>query len=324
MDDFARRDALRLAVAAGALCVGGLRVGPAHAGLPGDDAAAWLEEHWSVDLAVLPQFLAAYDANILALARRTPGYLGHMVMTAPDHDHADAANWDALFGRAYNVLVTHHIRTWTDADAFRERIAALHDGAHPGTSLHRRLARTVFPHARNYRDAAFRTVDVSHLGKAATGRSSRPTSGPILLLGEHWQAPAGGLAAWLRRYDVRVQEILGDDSNYCGYRVATSLPLQEWEACGPRLTVAAGRRLGGEDALYVKSPGIVGACSDVSIDVGALYNNTYNIVVLHRMRGDQDAGRWLERLSNIHRDHRSNAVFAKAWTNRRMNNASVV
>lgn len=345
----ARREALQLVVAAGAVGVAGLRPAPALArsgnaagtNLDAPEApAVWLEEHWDVKAGSLPQFLAAHEANVHALARQAPGYRGYTVLTNETNpvDGASAlirtrsaraqftdgaTNWDALFDRAYNVLIIHHIDTWADADAFRARITALHDKTHPGISLADHLARSLFPYAKNYWDVEYRRVATGWFrANDADSRALKSAAAPLILVGERWQVEPERFAAWLDGYRAHLDGIGLRIPDYCGYSVATTLPPQVWETSASGMTAAARGRLGGEDPIYVERAGSNNNIrTEASIDVGALYKKTYNVMLMHEMRTREAAEDWQKRFSKIRAATDHGATFIENWTNRSINAA---
>ena len=55
--------------------------------------AVWIEEFYEVRPGRLDDFVAAYDKEVYALARRTPGYRGYQINTnidAPRDEHTSA------------------------------------------------------------------------------------------------------------------------------------------------------------------------------------------------------------------------------------------
>ena len=326
--------------------------------------SVWVEEHWDVKPDQLRAFVDAYDKEIYALARRTPGYRGYTIATSLPAEAGDdqpntplggpatvirghpaiqlmgrirtnkSVNWDAMFGHAFNVLIIHNIKDWADADRFRERMGALYTAAHPGQTLGDRLAQTVFPLANNYWDSDYRLIKTgwpqvapppgARAADDADGLNLEPRKGPTVLVYEHWDVKPERLRQFLASYQDDVYSVIRRTRGYRGYSIATTLPPQPWEKVAP-LPASARAEIGGDDRLYVPRPGVMmdGAVrTDTSINIGAVYKKTFNVMVVHEMKDWDSSKGWYNVFSKLYASEHNGGVFTEVWATNLMPNAN--
>lgn len=324
----------------------------------------WVEEHWDVKPDNLEQFLEAYDREFYSLARQTPGYRGYTVLTTlPAIRESDGtpsarlggyppfirnhsairlqgrikteklANWDNLFGQAFNVVIIHHIQTWNDADKFRARVAALH-GKRNGETLGDHLAKTLFIFADNYWWADYRMVTTGwqevkskapRQPRDSDGLNLEPRKGAVALVGEHWEVKPERFCDWLRAYERDVYSVIRRTEGYRGYSVATSLPPQKCEGKVAPVTAAGLARLGGSDEMYMPAPGVMMkglVRTDTSINVGAVYKKTFNVILMHQLQTWEDSAVWSKRFNAIYARENDGASFVDLWSQNLMTHAN--
>lgn len=200
--------------------------------------------------------------------------------------------WDALFFRTFNVQIVHHLQTWADADQFQSRMARLYAETHPQEELAEHLAKTVYPLSTNHWSATFRMIQGSwdwdrpvQSGSDADGLNLEPYQGPTVLVAEHFDVKPDRFCQFLADYERNVERFDRRDIGERGIAYATSLPPQSCEAQAEAISAEGLRRLGGDDSLYVPEPGILmdGVVrTNYSINVGALYKKTFNVLVYRR------------------------------------------
>lgn len=207
-------------------------------------------------------------------------------------EHGLSIAWDTLFLRTFNVQIIHHIQTWEDADRFYQRMADIFAAQNRGETLADRLAKTVFPYAENYWTSTFRMIRTSWdwerpvaRGNDADGLDLEPRPNPVVLVAEHWDVKPDRFCQFLEDMEKHVERYDRHDIGERGISYATSLPPQMCEPQAEPLTAEALRRLGGDDELYVPSPGVmIGGTvrTNYSINVGALYKKTFNVLLYRR------------------------------------------
>ena len=282
--------------------------------------AAWVEEYWDVLPDKVDEFVKTYREEVYSLARKVPGYRGYTVLTnIPSPEHPERPN---LFGermfvphygvhldgkvltrrvvnvgnvlrRTHNVLITHSLQTWEDADEFRTNMAKVLAEKSPGNNLDDHLAKTVYPLAANFWQENFHLISTALPVKAGTASGGKDADGLNLdpypsdtgWYKEYFQVDADKLDAFLKAYN-ETYAVLRDIPGFRGVTIVTTLPPKGADA---ERSKYKNQPLGAAKELYVPKPGVImdGAVkTDTSINFGSFFRDTFTIITYYEIPWD--------------------------------------
>jgi len=287
--------------------VTGMRAGP----------AVWIEEYWDVKPDQFDRFVAAYRNEVYSISRRVAGYRGYTFMTnLPDEDGHPPAPRDPermltphygvhlqgetlvkqaidigkLLRQTHNVVVAHHLQSWSDAEAFRQNMARTYAEEHDGASYTEHLAETLYPLANNYWETTFRLIETGlkyseemHSGGAdADGYNLEPHPTATGWFKEYFDITAEDMDAFLNAYKNNTLVVMSPIPGYEGVTLLTTLPPDAEEAAR---TGYAGQVLGGPAEFYVPQPGVMMGGSvrtDTAINYSALFKPTFTLITYYQ------------------------------------------
>ena len=298
----------------------------------------WFEEHWQVKPEKLQAFVQAYKNEVYAVARHTPGYRGYSFWTflqpvsgeppvptlfTPGASRDEfiqphpsirlngeilterVINIGSLMARTYNVLIVHHLQSWSDGASFHQAMADLYARNHPGEDLWEHLSKSVYPLVDNVWTAYFRVINTGYPSEAypapkmaddADGLNLEPRPGPVSIIEEGWDVRPGKLDEFVEVYKRDVYSWLRQVPGYRGLTTMTYLPPAARD-------LAPAIELGGSDEFIVPYPGMLldgTVRTDHSINAGALFKQTYNVKVMHYIETWEDQADWLSNLLKIY------------------------
>lgn len=260
------------------------------------------------------------------LGGKSPFIRGHSAVRIAGGKRTNrVANWGLLFNATHNVVIIHHIASWAHADRFRENIALEYQNTDRDQPLADHLALTLYPFANNTWSAEYRLVNSSwsrfptkNTGQTddADGLNLEPGKGPHVLVGERWDVEPEQFCQWLEAYSRDVYQVIRRTPGYRGWAIATSLPPQKCEGDVAPLTSAGRDRLGGSDQLYVPAPGLLQngiVRTDLSINVGAVYKKTFNVILMHQIDNWKNSDAWSKNYNEVYSRDSDGGEFTELW-----------
>ncbi len=329
-NSFDRRHFIGAAGAAGSAALFGMNAALAKSddpdGLnldPSPGPAAWLDEYWDVKPDKFKEFIEVYQNEICEIARRIPGYRGYSIYTSfeptpeintrmknlggsdnylvphfgiqIDGEVATetAINYSALMKKTYNVVVTHHVQTWSAANQFRSSLNKAYADKSNGYDLSLRLMEVLYPLANNFWRATYRTLFTGYAGnvkgpkkgKDADGLNLAPYTGALNLNIEYARIKPGREQAYFDTLRDGLFNAIRVNPGYRGMSAVTSIPPLPSEGH----IDLEGAQLGSPDSQFVWERGMLlggKERTDRYINFGQAFQNWFNVFYVHYFAPD--------------------------------------